>query len=161
MRLLAIDPGKRHAGWAWFDDGRLDACGLAEGDHPAQVALAVADQAERRHHIQILICENQQVYGGRIKTDPNDLLPLAACVGGIRVLVPHTTFINPKPSEWKGTVPKDIFTTRIEAAMTPDERAILDAVKLTKKFRVDVLDAIGLGLWFHGRIGVPHSHRST
>jgi hypothetical protein len=147
--VLAVDPGKRHAGWAYFSHGLLQSCGLVEGEDPLAVAAAIRGVSHMLPHVpvEVLCVEGQQVYGGRIRTDPNDLIHLAQTVGGIRALVPHRTWMNPKPAQWKGSVPKDIFTARIEAKLTPADAAVLNRVKLTKKFRVDVLDAIGLGCW--------------
>lgn len=145
--LLAIDPGKRHCGYAYFQDGRLLTCGVVEGADPLAVALNLLEFTDVPVQVDVLCCENQQVYGGRIKTDPNDLLPLAQCVGAIRALVPCGRFLHPRPISWKGSVPKAIFTSRIEAGLTESERAVLDAAQLTKKYRVDCLDAIGLAKW--------------
>jgi hypothetical protein len=145
--LLAIDPGKRHCGWAYFQDGQLLGCGVIEGKDPLAVAQNLVEFTDIPLQVDTLVIENQQVYGGRIKTDPNDLLPLAQCVGAIRALVPCEKFLNPTPVTWKGTVPKAIFTERIEAGLSESERQLVDSAKLTKKYRVDCLDSIGLAKW--------------
>jgi len=56
------------------------------------------------------------------------------------------------PKEWKGQVPKDIFLKRIEGRLTEQESIILDSKKFSQSKRHNVVDAIGLGLYYLKRI---------
>lgn len=151
--MLCADPGKRHLAWALFAGSELDSCGIIEGAGPAETARSLADLNEIPGTVYRLVVEAQRIYPGRNGKDPNDMLDVARNAGAIEAVIRHERFVHPQPRSWKGTVPKAIFTQRIETAMTPEEHAVLNSVKLTKKFRGDVLDAIGLGLWMQGRIG--------
>ena len=138
---LSIDPGLC-TGWAAWDrpgenkhgqlEFRLHACGV--GTPP-----------DCEKHLAI---ECPQVYPNQ-PVPPNDLITLAIQVGryaqlalgfGSRV----TTVL---PHEWKGNMPKDVCAARIMKALSAEERAIVDAVKLPKTKRHNMLDAIGIGLY--------------
>ncbi len=95
--------------------------------------------------------ELPQVYDrSRSKGDPNDLVQLAAVVGGIvdRMVVPATIYL---PREWKKQVPKKIMCERVEGRLTPEERARVELPN-NKKLQLDVWDAVGIGLHHLGRL---------
>lgn len=145
--LLAVDPGKKACGVAYFEDGVLVRCGLPRGVGAYETALAVASW-HGPAAVSDLVVEGQQVYGGRIRADPNDLLPLAQVVGAVFARVPHLNRANPLPRQWKGSVAKDVFTARIRAALTDPEAELLSSLELPKSTEHNVLDAIGLGKWW-------------
>lgn len=149
-RIIAVDPGKDHAGVAELADGKVIRCALIRADGPFRVAAGVEAWAGKLL-VDDLVVEGQQIYP-RSPGDPNDLLPLAQVVGGVLARVTHIDHHNPRPREWKGSTPKEIFTKRIEASLSEDERALVDRLKLTKALRHNVLDAIGLGKWCYERI---------
>lgn len=136
MILTAIDPGVC-TGWAVFIGGQLQSAGVAT--NPDDVPLPGGTA----------IIEQPQVYrGSKQKGDPNDLLKLAILVGvykekaqRIGARVELTT-----PHKWKGNVPKDIHNERTLARLTEYERAKLPALPKTQAH--NMIDAIGLGLWF-------------
>lgn len=149
--LLAVDPGKKACGVAYFEDGVLVRCGLPRGVGAYETALAVEGWLTFRPILPViddLVVEGQQVYGGRIRADPNDLLPLAQVVGAVFARVPHLNRANPLPRQWKGSVAKDVFTARIRAALTDPEAELLSSLELPKSTEHNVLDAIGLGKWW-------------
>lgn len=117
-------------------------------DGPYEVAQAVAVW-HRGGQVDDLVVENQRVYPGPRRADPNDLLPLAQVVGGVFARIPALYRHNPMPQEWKGSVKKEIFTQRTLNALTPPERGVLSAAKVAKSLEHNVLDAIALGKWFH------------
>lgn len=132
--LLAIDPGA-HTGWALFVDGaggaRLRACGLGS-------PLA-------EHVLQVVI-EFPWVYPAH-PVPPNDLVTLAFLAGryaGALTGEVYTVF----PHQWKGNLPKDVCAARVRARLSPEERAIVDACDVPEKQRHNVMDAIGIGLFF-------------
>ena len=149
--LVAVDPGKFHAGWCRFRGLRLIAAGIVRDlPTPWDVAYAVAEASELES-ADIVVSESQQAYA-RGPGNPNDLIPLAYASGGVLALAQPTAIRkNPLPRQWKGSTEKKIWTARIEAALAPYELAIIDAIGTTKKYRTDVLDAAGLGLWALGR----------
>jgi hypothetical protein len=143
-RTLSVDPGKQHAGWALFEDGVLKSCGYVEGEDDIEVAEAVAD--EIYGDVDLLVCENQQVYA-RGKGDPNDLLPLARTVGAVRMVfadVPEKTLTLPRV--WTNGVPKAPRQRAFERRY-PVEFAAVKALGLKAECRHDVVDAVHLGIW--------------
>lgn len=164
--LLAVDPGKKHAGAAFFHDGRLIDCTLIRSDDPLGVAYRIEEwlwgqpsyyassRCPRKLHedgtsssVHTLVTERQQIYPGIRSADPNDLLPLAECVGAVNALIYSDNRIRPLPREWKGSTPKAIFTNRIEGGMSLSELALLTSKKIPKSLIHNVVDAIGLGKW--------------
>lgn len=179
MILFAVDPGIRHCGVAVFgfhgmrDGGgriphaELDRCALVrnpltEGDGLAAqgaMARAVAEWLKRTRGadgVDALVLERQQVYTrDKSSGDPNDLLPLAGVVNGVNVLVASLALADPLPRAWKGTVKKDMTTRQVLARLTPTERARVDGIDgpwVPAKLLHNVVDAVGLGLWYLGRL---------
>ena len=97
-------------------------------------------------------------------TDPNDLIMLAAVVGGITAsaefyALPHRLAL---PHEWKGTIPKEIMHARavgtaapgevnpLGGVLTPAELAAIPNIAKSKLH--NVLDAVCMGLVMAGRL---------
>ena len=101
-----------------------------------------------------VVCELPQVYP-HSKVDPNDLVRLAVRVGELKALAEHmgATVTLVLPRQWKGSVPKTIHGRRIQGQLSPWERGIYSAVPCAASKRHNVLDAIGLGIWFLQRKG--------
>lgn len=132
--MIFHDPGAR-AGWARFDTtGRLIQASKTL-IRPAPGELVVIEYPESR--------------GGRTKATTDDLIALAYRAGEYAGYArAHGAIVERvKPSEWKGSVPKNIHHRRILAVLDADEIAIVHGA--TK----DVLDAVGLGLWKNRRLG--------
>lgn len=133
--LLAIDPG-RDTGWAIYEKGTLEGCGL--GLPPM------------RYYRQVVI-ERPQVYGsGTARVDPNDLITLAIRVGRhverFESKAIHVSLVLPR--EWKGQVPKPIHHKRILAKLTVAERSVVMQGYVPASKLHNMLDAIGIGLWW-------------
>lgn len=156
--LLAVDPGKSHLAFAVFEEGALIRCGLLTGGSPLASAKMLRQQYTGPVHE--LLTEGQQIYGGRIRSDPNDLLPLAECVGCVKALMaePVTEIIHPLPVQWKGSIKKEICTARIKAVLAsrPSDLAVYknDVAGIPKSLHHNVLDAIGLAYWRMKLVGV-------
>lgn len=146
-RLTAIDPGAT-SGWAQFTAGKLSAAGIfRDYEYPA---------VWHRGYEQTLVLEIPRIYPHRSKGDPNDIVQLALTVGEIRghyrPLVTHLS--ETYPATWKGQVPKEIHHARVLKVLADDEKKLLDAErrKVTKTnphgYDHNMLDAVGLGLWF-------------
>lgn len=153
--ILAVDPGKKQCGVAYFAGTDLICCALVkaprEHSDTYETALAVAewffDRIDPTSPPDLLVVEHQQIYGGIRSQNPNDLLPLAQVVGGIFARIPHRRRVNPLPRVWKGTTPKEIFSERLRAGLSENERRLLSDLKMAKSTEHNVLDAIGLGKW--------------
>ena len=131
--LLAIDPGM-HTGWAGFSKEDLRSCGT--GRPPLRLA-------------SVVIVELPQIYPGH-PVPPNDLVNLAflagryagASTGKIYTVAPHA---------WKGNLPKDVCNARVLAKLDAVERGIVEGCDVPKGQKHNVIDAIGIGLFFLGR----------
>lgn len=132
--LTAIDPGIR-TGVAWFIDGKLVNVQQCK-DEPVAVS-------------RLVVIECPEYQKGR-RCSPNDLITLARRVGRWeeRVRIAGGKCVLVKPSEWKGSVPKRVHHARILARLEADERDVLE----TSSVGPDAMDAIGIGLWYLGRM---------
>lgn len=163
MRLLALDPGLRGCGVAVFNDEVLAWAGYTRNpvkgdglDAVVCMARAVKDVVPVTRDVGgvTVVAERMQVYtAGKGKGDPNDLIPLAAIVGGIAAMFCGTTPRTPstwyKPREWKSTMPKgDAFTARVLERLSEFERS---AIHECGALSHNVYDAIGIGLFHLGR----------
>lgn len=143
--IIAIDPGKR-SGWAIFINAELVEAGawsrdamLSEGCPIVGVAPAVA------------VIEVPVIYSlGKGKGDPNDLITLALLVGDLRGYYRRAGLdtVLVKPRTWKGTMPKAVQNERVLGALTPGERAQLPRRSRALGFDHNMIDAVGLGLWW-------------
>lgn len=149
--MISIDPGVRALGWARWADRALVACRVSRA--PAAV-WDLVDLAE--HHAAaigkgsagVVILESMEARGSRVP--PQDLIDVqtvgvltAARVGNLYLL---------HPSAWKGSVPKEIHHPRIRSVLSPGEAQVLDlGLANSGSHAKEVLDAVGLGLYYLGR----------
>jgi hypothetical protein len=167
--ILAIDPGIRQFGAALFGglgQSALHRAGLIRntaktGNDPAAAFSACEALTHwlREHTviptIHTVIVEVPRVYpAARQKGDQNDLIALA---GVAYALACSFSFAEKRiryfPREWKGTVDKETMARRIEARLSEVERATIEPCP--QSLRHNVLDAIGIGLKYLGRLE-PH-----
>ena len=80
----------------------------------------VAAFAFQKEDVKAFAVESQNVtYTGRTGKNPQDMIPIAQVAGGASMLlagalhVPDEFRFMPRPSEWKGNVPKQIHHARI------------------------------------------------
>jgi hypothetical protein len=135
MLLLTIDPGK-DAGWARFDlsTKRLVACGLNATVFVPNISKVLI---ERPHP-------------GRGKASLEDLITLAIRAGEWGGRCPVTPrYIT--PSQWKGSIPKERCNEIVLEKLTADELFIVNATKVAKSKKHNMLDAVGIGLFGLGR----------
>jgi hypothetical protein len=136
--LLAIDPGIDQ-GWSLWNDStrRLLNCGL--GNVPSA------------HRPEATVIECPQIYGSSTsKADPADIIKLAVRVGILVERARESKTYLVAPRAWAGQVPKPIRHARLINALDPESwQVVLDVAKRTKSAKMhNVLDAIGIGLWF-------------
>ena len=151
-RVTAIDPGAT-SGFAQFTEGKLFAADTFSGEEFPEVW--------HRGYAQTLVLEVPRIYPGNSKGDPNDIVKLAMRVGEIRghyVRTASVHIVEVFPRTWKGNVPKETHHARVLAALSSQERSVLapHARRVTKTnphgLDHNMLDAVGLGLWFLKRL---------
>lgn len=150
MKIVAIDPGKKHLGLAIFGCGELLSCSLV----PVHNTLALITIIRSRP-ADIYVIENQQIYSRlQSKGDPNDILELAHISGMLRGVILLTALVEqrniqilrPRPREWKGTITKQVHHNRLEQKY-PQAVSMMVEQKIPVSKRHNVWDAIGLGDW--------------
>lgn len=141
--VLGVDPGKSGFAWALFRDGKLESCGRNSEQTIGAFARAALAFGTRLR----VVIERPQIYvQSRWKGDPNDLVDVAMTVGALRHALRESRVELVLPREWKGTVPKDVMGDRILLSLDVAERERVHMLGLSKKFRLDVVDAIGIAL---------------
>lgn len=100
-----------------------------------------------------LVMEVPQIYGGPRAEDPNDLLDLAGVLGAIAssFAIAEVQW-SPLPREWKGQLPKEITQKRVDAKLSPMEKAKIQWP--IKSLAHNVYDAIHLGIVYLEREGL-------
>ncbi len=148
---LAFDPGKRAVGWAYFFEGQLKDCGLITEDDSRSLFENLAIFAKQWDEWELnIVIEIPQVYRqSKWKGDPNDLIEVAVVSGALGLCFAEKPTRFVKPHDWKGNVPKNIHNDRVLGRLSKPERQIFAEEKSFSKAQAhNVVDAIGLGLWF-------------
>lgn len=166
--LVAVDPGKHHAGLAIFDLDRNQlayATTLRPGERyaPERTASAVLARVgtfrsvhSERNALRWVV-EDQVDYRdhpGRSE----DLDALRDVVRALRVGAMGVGYVaawvSVRPSVWKGQVPKQVHHARLAALLEEGERVRAPGGRRGDSGDApDTWDAIGLGLWALGRAG--------
>lgn len=163
MNILTLDPGTRGAGVALYSKNKLKACAYIKnpvktGDDPstlAQLALEIWKWfAENGEVLNKIVVEVPRIYtAGKMKGDPNDLIPIAGLAYQLAVIM-NVPCVRYYPHEWKGQVDPYTMCKRIVSKLDPAETGVL--LKAYEKTAValqhNMEDAIGIGLKFCGRI---------
>jgi hypothetical protein len=133
--FLAIDPGA-NAGWAAFSaSGLLESCGLAREPYVLP---------QRLGGWPVLVIE--EPHEGQTQARKRDVIMLASRMGQLIQLTGARSVVRVQPVQWKGNVPKRIMTKRItDRWMTAADRGVLAECS---SGRHDVVDAIGIGIWW-------------
>jgi hypothetical protein len=158
MRFMSIDPGGPELGWASWADGRLVACGLSRTKAKTWQLRAVTHRSTLEalgaydRPDGLVLTECMRVRGGRGMGNPQILVELNGIAG-------HVGNMWVEPGTWKGRLPKEIHQPRILATLTPEELALVMAVK-PPSLRHNTIDAVGIGLYHLGRL-TPKTTRLT
>jgi len=158
--LLAIDPGIKCLGWAFFEGAELKRCGVSRTEHEVNLAVYVHLENLQKvlNGVEVsVVVERPEVYLQRYwKGDPRDLISVAVVAGAAMTV--GTSARTPQPKEWKGSVPKEISHRRILSKLSSLEKEIAaQPVALGKPATMppslahNMWDAIGLGIWALGR----------
>jgi hypothetical protein len=138
LSYLAIDPGL-DTGWAYFRSATdLVSCGVTDA---RELGLS---------GIGCVIIEKPVIYSARLmKGDPNNIITLALQVGAYREYFQSrgARVALVTPGTWKGQIPKPIHHARVKAALSPANKAILDACVqyLPASKAHNAIDAVALG----------------
>lgn len=162
--IITIDPGLDYfAAARWDANGWLLTANFYEAtkvySEPAKQALTTAYtfdgifEEALRGDCEAVVIECPVIYP-KSKVPPMDIMHLYGAVVAIAQVCSHyfvrVEFVEPRA--WKGNVPKDIFGKRIESKLHPKESKLVLLDRFPKTKRHDVVDAIGIGLWFNGRL---------
>lgn len=159
MNVLAIDPGKHHAGCAVFVEGRLfSARTIKSSSKNAALSCREIGSEVKRDVSGITLdkvtCELPNVRARqRQKGDPNDLLYLMLTNGAVLSRVVAEAYELVEVNRWKGSVPKEVMKGRITGdwgntpapnppKLDPDELRVLG-----HRPSHNTIDAVGIGLW--------------
>ena len=141
---LAVDPGVKATGLAWFEGKELVHVELVRAASLNEMLREGRRVAESRGKIERIILEKPQVYGTRHqKGDPNDLISVALIAGSIATVGKHIVFVRPR--QWKGNVPKHITEVRVRDRLSPKELELLNKIK-PKYLAHNAIDAVGIGV---------------
>lgn len=138
--FVAVDPGKKASGWAYFAAGKLALAGFG-------LAAPFAEFA---------ICELMEWRPGVAISQPKALI--AAQAGGVAVAARaarRDLYLVPV-SQWKGSVPKNVTLKRSRHALDREESRVMwgSVEGLRPSMRHNTYDAVAMGLWLLGRITV-------
>lgn len=164
--ILAIDPGLRACGAAWFENDILVRAELVsvkkvESDAKAFVAMAHAVGVTSAAVTELAV-EYPQQYA-RAPSPRDAVQKLVGVIGALSVTFAKSNTEYYFPRQWKGQVPKSVMHRRILGRLSDEEKAIIPGLAASKLH--NVLDAIGIGLHHVGRLkrrrgGVRSSTRS-
>lgn len=166
--LLAVDPGIRGAGVAFFVDEVLVESAYVKsavktGNTAAECrAMAEAIEAWASAYawagLNEIALEWPRVYATRIregksKADPNDLLALCGVDAAIATMYPGAKVTCYAPSDWKGQLTKEACHARIRSRLSPAEIVVgIDAGAAAKSLAHNMWDAVGIALHHVGRL---------
>jgi hypothetical protein len=160
MKIVSIDPGVRGCGVAMFDEAglcwaRYLSNRAKTGDDyfaanfmASEVFYAVVDEEPK-----FAIIECPMVYrGAQQKGAQSDIIAVAGVsyATAARLAPVGVSCQRVFPYQWKGQVPKEIMLKRIESTLKAQELARIE--KTPKSLRHNVIDAVGIGLHYFGRL---------
>jgi hypothetical protein len=149
--LISIDPGVKMAGVAAWSNQTLKGAWLVRGRGWRDTAFEVYKHLQCNFldpvlaELEIAI-ERPQIYvQARLKGNPNDLVTLALMAGATCAILGRQTQVTEYlPREWKGQVPKETMTERIQSKLSVAEAKTIDLP--AKSYQHNVWDAAGIGL---------------
>lgn len=179
MKLLSVDPSIRSVGLAYFDrelkwSSRVfvEKTEQCTAERCLRMAATIVTTVIGQHKLEpnALIFEWPQIYTvGKQVGDPNDLIAMAGVGSALAALLVSRleAIYSPKPGDWthipkkcpmcKSTPGKKTCKTcKGSAWNTPRGTLIAESLSPHEKRIVhdqhDEIDAVGLGLWRHGRL---------
>lgn len=163
MNTLAIDPGLRGVGAAYFRGPTLIYADyiknpVESGSGPESwfgLSEAVFFKfKDLGYQVDTYVCEIPQVYKFS-PGDPADLIEIAAVAAAVGAMFPVQKAYGYQPRVWKGQLKKEVHHPRILAQLSPSELEAM--VEKRKSYAHNMYDAIGLGLYALERLRVRMS----
>lgn len=157
--LFAVDPGVEQCGVALFSsawderDARLMWVQFQPSKKPLlRLVNDAFGPVDLGGGLPECICELPEQRGRSTNVRMSDIIALTWAGSRVCANLPAETV---RPSVWKGQVPKAIHHKRMEAALTPEERIVLQNCLrgVAKSVQHNLKDAVALGLWKLGRLG--------
>lgn len=149
--VVTVDVGLHGLALAAWDEGVLEAAwyqvAVEKGRGPAawrRLAEAVPVELAGAH----LVVETMVHYEGS-RVDPADLLELQGICGCVVMARAWSGVEAVEARTWSEGVPKDVRHARLERLLVKRgwEAAVVEPKP--KKRMADILDAVGLGVWWH------------
>lgn len=155
-KVFSIDPGLSGTGWAYWLDGVLLEVGIvhdkAKDDVLAARCAGIAEQfigyigPMRSPDVDVFIEMPQAMANAKgIAAQAGAVYKLTFLVGYLARAVYPCEVTVVQPIEWKGQLPKDVVQRRVERILGVKTCRALN-------IRSHVWDAVGIGLWAHGRL---------
>lgn len=158
IRLFTVDPGLDASGIARWDHDRLVDVRLLRVPSKLRgksvVERVVAQSHALQEYLRVLpdwagapIVGERMKHRGRVRgkrpVPPDDLINLSLLSGA---LCDYWLL----PSEWKGSVPREVEQSHSRSVLAPEELALVEAV-LPASLRKEAWSAVGIGLSVLGR----------
>lgn len=134
--ILAVDPGKIF-GWAEYDRTR----GLVRSGFARR-----AEDVPHAFFYETLVIEKP--HGGDGAASKLDLVTLGRRLERIVSQGTYGKVLEVFPNRWKGQVRKHVMCERVRTWMTAEERELFEAQRFGSSIEHNVLDAIGIAIWF-------------
>lgn len=157
-RTLCVDPGLRGVGVAVFEGKMLARAAYLENPAKSGRGYKVAYEMARALYdwldgetCPVAVVEFPRIYPGHAKIDNNDLIDIATVGAAIASWCEAHEIVSVFPADWKGTVKKEVMTSRIKAELSAVEAGKVDK-SCRRSLLHNVYDAVGIGLWRFGRL---------
>lgn len=166
--ILSIDPGTRILSYALWDNMQLvhatavrSTCQSLD-ERIRNMTRSMKDDLYLGGHIfdgniEHVVVEKPVVYPFKNRIgDANDLIDVAM-VGGYAAGAFRNTHVRfVKPDQWKGQkskkVTKNLITRELDLQETENLLRGIEAQHVPAKLQHNVMDAVGIGLWYTGRV---------
>lgn len=156
--MIFLDSGVRVIGYALFEDYHLLSAGVSKVSTKLRHTNDIVHKhVENFRDLELkgdYVVEGMEFRPADTWNRCGDLLRAQvvslAVAGAMSEDAPQIVYV----SEWKKPIPKEIHHPRILKALSEAEKSIVDlAFKYTPKTNhKEIIDAIGIGLWFTRRI---------
>lgn len=152
---MSIDPSIRSCGWAIWKGKKLKDFGVfhparsreKEWEQAGRIVGEMALKKAKEWRVKKVFCEFPAYFGDNVTAKSGALIKLAWFVGFLNGLFEKSADFELVPVHiWKGQLPKVVVNSRIERVLSPK------ICRRLRKMPMDVFDAVGIGLFKHGRM---------
>lgn len=149
-KILAIDPGTAASGVCLLEDGAptllkvVRVKGATAEDRLPEMCKKVGDLVRHHYNIADTFAVEWQMIRPTDKR-PDDILLMAMVVGAVLAHLPSDRILHtPLPVQWKGSIPGDKFTPRIQKLFPTAGDLMHDC---PAHLQHNGWDALGLAVW--------------